>query len=148
MWFRATKTYGHDLGLSCAFRQWRARSHCRFVHGYALAFSLAFEAAELDRNGWVIDFGALKPVREFLCNTFDHKLVVAADDPELEGFHIVAEAGAIDLVILPSVGCESFASYVACWVESWLRVTAHAPRVRLVSVECREHGANSATVFL
>ena len=31
--FLSTKTYGHDLGLSAAFRQWRAESHCRLIHG-------------------------------------------------------------------------------------------------------------------
>ena len=35
--WRSTKTYGHEEGLSCCFRQWRAtHSHCRLLHGYAL----------------------------------------------------------------------------------------------------------------
>lgn len=48
MIYRSTKTYGHEIGLSAAFRQWRAESHCRFVHGYALAVKFVFEAGELD----------------------------------------------------------------------------------------------------
>lgn len=31
--YQSTKTYGHDRGFSCAFRQWRADSHCRLIHG-------------------------------------------------------------------------------------------------------------------
>jgi 6-pyruvoyltetrahydropterin/6-carboxytetrahydropterin synthase len=42
---RATKTYGDDLGLSVAFRQWRADSHCRYLHGYAIGVRLTFEAS-------------------------------------------------------------------------------------------------------
>ena len=55
--FRSTKTYGHEMGFSCAFRQHRADSHCRLVHGYALAFHFEFEATELDVRNWVVDFG-------------------------------------------------------------------------------------------
>lgn len=147
MRFRATKTYGHDTGLSCAFRQWRAESHCRFLHGYALAFVLTFEASVLDERGWVIDFGALKPVREWLCSTFDHKTAVAEDDPLLDGFREAHEAGVMDVVEHPRVGCEAFAQTAAAWAGGWLTKEGHAPRVRLVSVECREHGANSALVL-
>lgn len=83
MKFRSTKTYGHDIGLSCCFRQWRSASHCRFLHGYALAVHLEFEADDLDARSWVMDFGSLKPVRQWLVQTFDHKTLVAADDPLL-----------------------------------------------------------------
>lgn len=144
MRFRATKTYGHDLGLSCAFRQWRAESHCRFLHGYPLAFRLEFAAVELDGNGWVLDFGALRPVRDFLCATFDHKTAVAMDDPDLQRFDDASKAGVLDLVVLRWVGCEAFAALVFDWTAEWLRQQGHSPRVRLLSVECREHGGNSA----
>jgi 6-pyruvoyltetrahydropterin/6-carboxytetrahydropterin synthase len=38
------KTYGHELGLSACFRQHRAKSHCRFLHGYPLSFTFTFAA--------------------------------------------------------------------------------------------------------
>ena len=39
----STKTYGHERGLSCAFRQPLAlHSHCSLLHGYALSFSFKF----------------------------------------------------------------------------------------------------------
>lgn len=144
--FRATKTYGHDLGLSCAFRQWRADSHCRYLHGYALSFRIEFSAHVLDERNWVIDFGGLKPLRDFLCHTFDHRLVVAADDPLLDEFKHAADAGVVQLTVLPNVGCEAFAEHVFDWVEGWLITQRHSPRVRVAAVECREHGANSAAV--
>ena len=46
--FYSSKTYGHERGLSAAFRQWRADSHCKFIHGYSLEFEFVFGANELD----------------------------------------------------------------------------------------------------
>ena len=58
--FYSTKTYGHEAGLSCAFRQPGAtHSHCSLIHGYALSFSFTFAATELDDKNWAVDFGDL-----------------------------------------------------------------------------------------
>ena len=48
--YRSTKTYDHNEGLSCCFRQWRADSHCNLVHGYALAFRFVFATHTLDER--------------------------------------------------------------------------------------------------
>lgn len=144
MTYKSTKTYGHELGLSCAFRQWRAESHCRFLHGYAVAVKFEFEASELDHRFWVVDFGSLKSLKGWLENTFDHKTLVAEDDPELMRFKRLQDAGVIQLRIVPATGCEKFAEIIYGATEVWLRDNGYAPRVRLASVEVREHGANSA----
>lgn len=144
--YRVTKHYPHSLGLSTCFRQWRAESHCRFLHGYALAFTIEVEAADLDARNWVVDYGAFKTIKNRLFETFDHKLIVAADDPlhkditELDEFARVAQ-----VITLPRVGCEAFASLVGLWVETMLVVNDMSPRVRLSSVTCHEHEGNSAT---
>src|SRR3712207_1057849 len=76
--FRSTKTYDHNEGLSCCFRQWRATdSHCSLLHGYALSFRFVFACSELDERNWCYDFGALKPVRAWLKSMFDHTMLVA-----------------------------------------------------------------------
>lgn len=145
--YRSTKTYGHDVGLSACFRQWLAtHSHCSKLHGYALAVTLTFEATQLDQRNWVQDFGGLKEVKQFLQDTFDHKTVVAQDDPEINMFWRLHGLGVIDLVVLPAVGCEAFAAHIFEWVDAWLHKQAEddEPRVFLHSVEVREHGANSA----
>ena len=141
---RSTKTYGHEMGFSCAFRQHRAQSHCRLVHGYALAFSFVFEAEELDVRNWVVDFGGLKDLKRILENNFDHKTIVAEDDPEIEWFREGHRKGVLELVELPYAGCERFAEMVGKVTEQWLIDAGFGPRCKLVSVEVREHGANSA----
>jgi 6-pyruvoyltetrahydropterin/6-carboxytetrahydropterin synthase len=147
-----TKTYPHSLGLSCCFRQPEATSHCRDPHGYPLEFELKFVARELDENNWVLDFGGLKPVKQMLIDTFDHRTILADDDPALYDFQILyRKYGFREIFMLPAVGCEAFATYVANEVTDILSpvFTANAHRgLALVSVECREHAGNSATYFL
>lgn len=142
--FRSTKTYGHEIGLSACFRQWKAQSHCRFLHGYPLSFRFEFEAEELDARNWVVDFGSLKSLKGLLEDTFDHKTLVASDDPKISIFRELEVAGLVQLVVVPATGCEAFAELVAGATDVWLKDNGYAPRVRLVSVECREHGGNSA----
>ena len=144
MIYQSTKTYGHEQGFSCAFRQWRAESHCRLIHGYALAFKFVFEAKELDARNWVVDFGGLKSLKQILADTFDHTTVVAEDDPELAWFQEAERRGVLRLVVLPAGGCEKFSEYVFEVASQWLKDAGFAPRCKLVSVEVSEHGANSA----
>ena len=149
MTFFVTKTYPHSLGLSACFRQPYADSHCRDPHGYPLSFELIFAAEELNDNNWVIDFGGLKGVKQFLVDTFDHRTVLAANDPALHDLQIVyRKHGFKEILVLPGVGCERFAQYVAVMVEHILSAELQAGEhrgLRLVSVECREHAGNSAT---
>jgi 6-pyruvoyltetrahydropterin/6-carboxytetrahydropterin synthase len=142
--FYSTKTYGHELGLSACFRQWRADSHCNLLHGYALSIKLVFEAYQLDDRNWVMDFGGLKAVKKLLEDTFDHKLLVARDDPHLDTLTGLAGLGLADCVVLPAVGCEAFAQYIYQMVSVWMRTQKGTGGVLLRSVEVREHGANSA----
>lgn len=142
--FKSTKTYTHSVGLSCAFRQWRAHhSHCRHIHGYALEVRFEFGASELDDKNWVVDFGGLKDVRDFLVREFDHKLIIAADDPQLDLFRKLRLADAADIIILQDVGCERFAEYIFNCVSKICEVR-FGSRVHLNAVEVREHGGNSA----
>ena len=143
MSFISTKTYNHNIGLSCAFRQWRAKhSHCKYMHGYALSVRINFKGMLNDRN-WVYDFGDLKFVKQFLQDTFDHKTVIAEDDPELETFKELEEKGLIQLVVIPHVGCEKFAEYICKEIAPQIVVNSNE-RVKLMSVEVREHSGNSA----
>lgn len=140
----STKRYGHEVGLSAAFRQHRAQSHCRLIHGYALAVKFVFAAEQLDERNWVVDFGGLKPLKQMLEDTFDHTLLVAEDDPKLGCFQMLHTEGLARVVVVPATGCEAFAKMIFECTEQWLVDAGFAPRCRLVSVEVSEHGANSA----
>lgn len=152
--FETIKTYTPEQGLSCCFRQWRANhSHCQFLHSYAIGVELTFESETLDEKNWAVDFGSLKPIKEWLVDTFDHKTCVAHDDPQLEKFKELNELGIIQLNIVDHVGCEMFAKMIYEKVEWFIgefkqgRLTRYPfnPDARIKSVRVYEHGANAAT---
>lgn len=142
--FTSTKTYGHEIGLSAVFRQWRAESHCKLLHGYALAVRLEFCSNELDVRNWVVDFGSLKSLKGLLEDTFDHTLLVAEDDPMLPELARLEGLGLANVVVVPATGCEAFAKLIFEAAEVWLKDNGYTPRCWVQRVEVREHGANSA----
>ena len=145
MGYRSSKTFGHELGLSCAFRQWRAdHSHCSKLHRYAISVHFESESEELDARNWVMDFGGFKGVKQMLQDTFDHKVVIASDDPHKEFFRQGHLLGVMDVVEIPAVGCEKFAEYCYYIANTVLRQEM-GDRVKIKEVTVREHGANSAT---
>ena len=137
--FYSTKTYGNDRGLSCCFRQWRAKhSHCSTLHGYSIGIKLVFECETLDDKNWCMDFGGLKEFKAWADYMFDHTLIIAEDDPHVDFFRKMSwmgempmsgvgsqpelkphERGAIcDLRIVEGVGCEMFAKMDARFTAS------------------------------
>ncbi len=143
MTYMSTKTYGHNIGLSACFRQPKAHSHCRFLHGYSLAFKFTFQASKLDERNWVVDFGGLKPLKAWLEEKFDHKIVLDKDDPELETFIDLERKDLARLTIFDGVGVEKFAQHAYNDADKLVREMTD-DRCWVVSVECAEHGANSA----
>lgn len=141
--YRSTKTYDHNEGLSCCFRQWRAQSHCNLLHGYALAFRFVFATDTLDDKNWCMDFGGLKEVRAWLHEMFDHTVLIAADDPHKPEFERMAGLGLMDLRELPAVGCEAVAQHVFDHVGRMIGADTKG-RVWVESVEVLEHSGNSA----
>ena len=144
MSYLSTKTYNHNVGLSCCFRQWRAtHSHCSLIHGYSVGFRFVFEADTLDERNWVYDFGNCKWIKEYLESMFDHTLVIAADDPLMADFENLHEQDGCKLLVMDGVGCEKFSQYVYHYVSARVE-NETGGRVKLKSVEVFEHGANSA----
>ena len=144
MGYYSTKTYTHNMGLSAAFRQWRAESHCRFLHGYALEIKLTFGSQDLDIRNWVVDFGGLKSVKGMLEDTFDHKTLVAEDDPHIASFELLHEDGIIDMVKVENTGCEAFAQLIFEVLTQWIKDAGYGKRCWIEEVEVREHASNSA----
>ena len=143
MSYYSTKTYGHNIGLSACFRQPNAHSHCKLLHGYSLQFKFTFAADELDERNWVVDFGGLKPLKAWLEDNFDHKVVLTKNDPYMDYFKQLQQVGLAELTVLDGVGVEKFAYHA--WVKAQELVNEMTEgRCRCIEVECAEHGANSA----
>ena len=138
--YRVTKNYGHDKGFSCAFRQWSANSHCKNLHGYSLGFKIVLESPTLDINNWVYDFGNFSFLDKWLTENFDHTLLIAKDDPELDLLMSLNNRAA-KVIVLEKVSCESFAEMTYKFIEKELA----SKNIKVVSVDVSEHGSNAAS---
>ena len=151
MSYYSTKTYGHNIGLSAVFRQPLAHSHCKFLHGYGISFKVYFEG-DLDFRNWVWDFGGMKRAKtkidgmspkQWMDYMFDHTFVVAEDDPFLESFKKMDEAGVAQVRVVPATGAERFAQFIYDKLNPFIEAETEG-RVKVAKVEFREHGKNSA----
>lgn len=138
--FKSTK---HFTGFPCTHRQWRAEGHCKYIHGYSRQFYFVFASTELTKEGWVVDFGGLKDVKEWLDYMFDHTFLANQDDPYLDSFRQLEKDGVIQLRILPNVGMEGTAQFVFEKVDQMIREKSEG-RAWVESVEVRENEKNSA----
>ena len=147
--FVSTKVFD---GFSCCFRQWKATTtHCQYLHGYGVSFKVWFEG-DLDERNWVWDFGGMKRAKtkidgkspkEWMDYMFDHTVLVAKDDPHLEGFKTMGEQGVAQIRIVPATGAEKFAEFIYHKLNPFVQVETNG-RVKVKQVEFREHGKNSA----
>ena len=147
--FQSSKVFD---GFSTVFRQWKATTtHCRFVHGYGISFKVYFEG-ELDERNWVWDFGGMKRAKgkidgkspkEWMDFMFDHTFLVAEDDPFVESFLKMAEHGVAQVRVIPATGAEKFAEFIFNKLNPFIEEETGG-RVKVIRVEFREHGKNSA----
>lgn len=143
--FFSTKTY-NQIG-PVAYRQWKSDSHCNLIHGYAMSFHFEFEADTLDARNWVTDFGGLRPLKDKLEEWFDHTLLVATDDPQIEWFKEAHKLGIAKITEVERTGCEGIADFLYKYVNGIFLPdcgTAESERVWCTRVEVRETDNNMA----
>lgn len=132
----------------CAYRQFRADSHCNLIHGYSFSMKFYFGGNDPDVRGWMADYGGLKELKGILQSQFDHTLLVAQDDPELETYKLLEQKKMAKLTILPKLGCEGLADQLYKFVNGvyipdyW--GPGEAERLWCFRVEVRETQANMA----
>ena len=142
--YYSTKHYDHSIGLSAVFRQPNAdHSHCNLLHGYSLAFTFTFGCKDLDNKNWAVDFGGLKPLKSWLEDNFDHKLVVDRADPHLADLLELQKKGLAEIRVMTGVGAEKFAEHSFNFADRLVREMTD-DRCFCVESEVAEHGSNSA----
>lgn len=128
-----------------AHRQAHHDGHCSLIHGHNWSFEFTFclvAGGKLDKNGFIVDFGKLKWLREWLTKVFDHSLVLSREDVECaEALRPWAR-----VVVLPGASCEELVEWVANQVQSQLKQVE--PHVTLLRVDLYEDSRNSATHFM
>jgi 6-pyruvoyltetrahydropterin/6-carboxytetrahydropterin synthase len=145
--YTCTKKY---IDIPFAHRQHNHKGHCRLIHGHNWSFEFVFVAKKLDECGFVMDFGSLKWIKEWLELTFDHKLVLNKDDPALSYLEnsLIRQACLLpgpfaEITKVPNCGAEGLAQYVFEQINKEL--TNLSKRVTIQSLTVYEDSKNSAT---
>ena len=98
MIFKSSKRIGP---ISTVHRQYKDDGHCSYVHGYGRYVEFTFHCLELEEKGWVMDFGDLKDIKNWIEDEWDHRVLISADDPLIPQLKELEEVGGINLNILP-----------------------------------------------
>lgn len=139
--FTSSKSY---FNYPCAHRQYLHDGNCKLIHGYSRSFHFVFEAIELDKCGFVVDYGDLHALKDHLDHMFDHTLLLNRDDPFWDTFVDLTKQGVCELRTMPyGIGMEGTAQYLCEWAETYVR-TYTKGRAWVVSVESRENDKNAS----
>ena len=147
--YTITKKY---KDFPAAHRQHNHDGHCAYVHGHNWSFELTFASDHLDENGFVMDFGKMKFIKEWLTEMFDHTLLINENDPEIDHFlnhdvHGGKGKQLWDVRVIPNGSAEDLAGLVFDEVSILMeeRRQDNRPLPELISVTVYEDDKNCAT---
>lgn len=124
-----------------AHRQHRHAGHCARVHGHSWTLALTFACRELDRHGFVVDFGGLGFIREWIDRHLDHACVIGADDPELAWLKS-KDGTVLKLLVTESASAEGIARHLHAALDPLVRAETQG-RAWIAEVELHEDSRNS-----
>mgnify|MGYP001495396814 CR=1 FL=1 len=132
--------------ISTGHRQWKDGGHCSFIHGYGRYVEITFACNKRDERGWVMDFGDLRDIKQWLEDEWDHRLLIAYDDPLIDEFIVLHNRDALNLNILPEEygpGIEDSCKYVYDNVNPMIKEKTNN-RVWIQKIRVYEHENNWA----
>lgn len=141
--YTSSKRFGP---ISTGHRQWRHEGHCSFIHGYGRYVEITFGCDHLDERNWVMDFGDLKDVKSWLENQWDHRVLIAWDDPLRKDLEELNKKGGISINVMPpgyGPGIEDSCKYVYDKIFELVTVKTNN-RVWVDKVRVYEHNKNWA----
>lgn len=142
--YKSTK-YFKEIG-PCAYRNWKSDTECYLIHGYDRSFKFVFGCDNLDKQGFVVDFGGIKEIKRQLESWFDHTIILQSDDPIAYIFKALEGEGQCRLRTFPLISCEGLAMWVGEYVEDYIRKHTEN-RAWVESCEMIEAEKNSAIYY-
>ena len=136
-----TKSY-RDIPLS--HRQPLHGGRCSRLHGHSWAVTLTFGAKELDDNGFVIDFGDLHFLRDWIDQNLDHATALKISDPMRKECEKLEQMGLLKILWVDSASCEGIAQFLYHTFQPMIKQKTKG-RVRIQSLHLEEDSKNSAT---
>jgi 6-pyruvoyltetrahydropterin/6-carboxytetrahydropterin synthase len=135
-----SKTY-RDIPLS--HRQPFHSGRCSRIHGHSWSITITFEAESLDTNGFVIDFGDLHFIEDWIDQHLDHGIVLCSNDPEKGKLEKLATDGLFQITWVSSASCEGIAQFLFETFQSMVETKTQG-RARIQSLHLEEDSKNSA----
>ena len=136
-----SKSY-RDIPLS--HRQPNHTGRCSRLHGHSWSITLTFASEQLDKNGFVIDFGDLHFIEDWIDQHLDHATAVWENDPKLNELKALEADGLIKLVLVPSASCEGIAQFLYHTFQPMVAEKTKG-RAHILSIYLEEDTKNSAT---
>ncbi len=137
--FTCTKLY---TDISFAHRQHRHEGPCALIHGHNWSLEVQFGCERLDENGFVIDFGRLTFLEEWIERHLDHACVFNQDDPLRERL-VQAAPGCWKPYVIPNCSSEGIARHLFGIFDELVRRNSGG-RAFIVSVAVFEDSRNRA----
>jgi 6-pyruvoyltetrahydropterin/6-carboxytetrahydropterin synthase len=129
--------------IPIAHRQHRHDGHCARIHGHNWAVGVTFGCHEVDANGFVVDFGKVKYLRDWLAEHLDHACLFNEDDP-LRKQLLAAAPECWKSYVVKDCSCEGLARHLYDVFDRMVRDQTQG-RAFVVAVEVAEDSKNSAT---
>ncbi len=139
-----TKTFPN---IPFAHRQFRHKGHCAQIHGHNWDIMLTFGCVQVDECGFVMDFGDLQCIKDFIAKYLDHAIVLAKTDPMLQtdAYTQLVKSGIFVPFLVDDPSCEGL-----CYCLFGLFydiINKHTKgRVHIMKIEIRE-GANASATY-
>ena len=139
--FTCQKIY-RDIPLG--HRQPLHGGHCSFIHGHNWEVQITFESNELDENGFVIDFGELHYIKDWIDENLDHACAFSANDPHRDKIEELRELKLIKPLFIERASCEGVAKHLFETFDELVRSNSEG-RAWITRIHLLEDSKNSAT---
>jgi 6-pyruvoyltetrahydropterin/6-carboxytetrahydropterin synthase len=136
-----SKTY-RDIPLG--HRQPFHPGRCSLIHGHNWAIRITFTADRVDPNGFVVDFGELHYLKDWIDQNLDHACVFSATDPLRSRIEEMAAAGLLKPLFIDNASCEGLARHLYETFNPMVTADTEG-RAHILSIDLEEDSRNSAT---
>ncbi len=136
-----SKSY-RDIPLS--HRQPNHPGRCSRLHGHSWSVTLTFASSDLDANGFVVDFGELHYLADWIDEHLDHGTIICVSDPRIEEVRNLARSGLLKITEVARASCEGIAEHLFVVFDELVRQHTKE-RAWLQKIHLEEDSRNSAT---
>jgi len=134
-----TKKYAD---IPFAHRQHMHDGHCSYVHGHNWDILITFACSRTDENNFVVDFGKLTFIKDWINENLDHACVFSSKDP-LSKKITESAPEAWKVYYVDSCSCEGLAEHLYKIFDGLVKERTQG-RVWIDSVEVSEDKKNRA----